>query len=379
MQGYFLYYRDVYSDSKPLTGIERKVHSQVASLNRQGVSCQYLYCPQPEKLLSIVASCLPLFSDGIRWPDVRKLANADFLYIRRPRFASKELLQFLSAFRKVNADALVLYEVPTFPYDGEMSSLKLLPALMKDRRYRTSLKDYVNYAVCVSDIDEVFGIPTVQIRNGIDLQAIAPRRYCEPQDEINILFVAYFEFWHGADRAISGLAKYYQECSEPRNISIHMCGEGSQLPALKKLARHLGVSEHIKFHGALSAAELDPLFDSCSMAFECLGLHRRKGAPQVSASLKSREYLAKGIPFINSNDVDVFLQDPVDFCLRLPASDDPVDFNSVVAFHDELYGGGKADELMATIRGYAELHVGIDSGMENVAKLISGWKRGSNR
>lgn len=370
MHGYYLHYRDIENPNRVQTGIDKKVAAQIAALNRAGLECEFRLCVQPETVVRTVASCLPLFPDGIRWPAPETLADADYLYIRRPRFASRELLHFLWGFRKVRPDALVMYEVPSYPYDREMGSLKLIPARSKDRRWRRKLSTCVDFVVDLTHAKDIFRIPTVQISNGVELEGIIPRapsyRAGQP---IDIVFVAYFEPWHGADRLIRGVADYLRTDSA-REVRLHLAGGGSQLPKLQSLAARLGVGDVVEFLGPLDSSELDVLYDRCTLAVECLGAHRKGDSNFVSSSLKTREYLAKGMPFIHSCDVDFLLREEADFCLRVPGDESPIDFSEVVAFHDELYGHEDEAKLIKRIRAYAERHVSIDAAMEDVIDLI---------
>ena len=113
---------------------------------------------------------------------------------------------------------------------------------------------------------------------------------------------------------------------------------------------------------------MDEVYDKCQFAIECLGCHR-KGIDR-SSSLKSREYLAKGMPFVYSGEIDVFLEDPVDFCLKVPADESPVDIEELVAFADGLYERESEEALIGRIRKYAEGHVGMNVAMKSVIDYV---------
>lgn len=371
MRGYYIHYRDIYGTTgwKP-TGIDRKVASQIAALNRAGLGCEFLYCPQPETTAGMVKSCLPLFSDGISWPSPGQLRDADYLYIRRSRFASKELVRFLRGVREVNPDILVMYEIPTYPYDGEMSGLKMSFALRKDRKYRRELPKLVDKAVILTGDDSALGMPTVRITNGIDLADVDVRKPSEGDSRIDMLCVAYFEPWHGIDRLLEGLYQYYSSAQCPREIHVHLAGGGSQLSNLKKIAERRNLQDRVTFYGPLSSGELGPLYDRCGLAVECLGMYRKGADHAISASLKSREYLAKGMPFIYAGGIDLFEENPVDFCFQIPDDPTPVDIPRVISFYDKLHEHESDADLIRRIRSYAEEHVSIDVAMQNVIALI---------
>lgn len=368
MKGRYLYYRDVFDNTGIQTGINRKVASQINALNKSGCECEFLFCPQPETVLGMVKSCLPGFSDGVKWPEVSMLEDVDYLYIRRPRFASKELIRFLSGFRQVNQEALVIYEVPTYPYDKEMFSPKMRFALAKDRRYRQSLKRYVDYVADLSGESSIFEIPTVQITNGIDLSEVSVKSSDVKSDRIDVISVAFFEFWHGLDRFIEGLHRYYRK-GGTRQIHLHLVGGGSQLSSLKKLCCRLGLEDRVTFYGVLKQDEIRSVYDKCSFAVECLGIHRR-GTGLKSASLKSREYLAKGIPFMYSAEIDIFEKYSADFCLKVPECDEPVDIEKFVCFYDKLYFDSRCETVVDQIREYAENTISMEKVMRNVIELL---------
>lgn len=372
MHGYYLFYKDIEAEAGRSFGIGKKVAAQIRVLNEQGCGCDFLFCPQPETTASMVASCLPGLSDGIQWPDPASLADADYLYIRRPRFASKDLIAFLQGFRQVRPDALVIYEVPTFPYDGEMEAPKLRPALAKDRKWRERLKDYVNYVADLSGAGEIFGIPTIRITNGVDLDQVSVRTPRPEGDVIEMVQIAFFEPWHGTDRLLEGLAAYRDQGGE-RKLHLHLIGGGSQLGHLRAMAKQLGLEDVVTFHGPLGSEDLKEYYDRCSIAFESLGRHRN-GNMGTSYSIKSREYLGVGIPFVYSMPVDLFLDNPVDFCLQIPQDDSPIDIQAVLDFHDRLYQNRTAEEVARQMRAYAEEHASMQSAFKNVVDRILSWE-----
>jgi glycosyltransferase involved in cell wall biosynthesis len=141
--------------------------------------------------------------------------------------------------------------------------------------------------------------PHLTLGNGFDVDSV-PLRQPPPYNgsNLNILCVATVSFWHGIDRVIKGIAQY----KGPVNIQLHIVGIGAELGNLKNLI--------------------------CSL------IHR-KGLTMTS-ELKSREYCARGIPFIIAcSDRDF----PGDFSyiLRLPADESPIDMEPVIIFTSRIY------------------------------------------
>ena len=360
IKGCYLHYRDVIDNEKP-GGIEKKVAAQIKAFNDAGLSCDFILCKQPETTMSKVLSCLPFFSDGINWPDPASMADYSFMYIRRPRFASRELIGFIKDTKQMNPRIKVVYEIPTYPYDDEMKNPLLYPALIKDRKKRMGLKACVDRIATLTDDKGIFDIEAIKIMNGIDLSRVSLKEPAPSLEEVHIVVVASFEPWHGLDRLIKGVIDYYQSKAIHRSIILHVVGAGNVLKPLIGQVNAAGLKDRIIFHGYCNSTELDMLYNQCSLAVESLGFHRI--GLTVSATLKSREYLAKGIPFICANMTDVFMDNPVDFCLRIPSDETPVDVNAVLDFHDSLYSSETQEALIARVRSFAESHLGMDQAM----------------
>lgn len=368
--GYYLCNFDAFDTSHVLTGVDRKVQSQIKVFNRAGFNCKFIYCPYSASRIRRGLGSLPGFSDGIDWPDIEELKNPAFLYIRRPMYASRQLENFLKEFKRKNPHSVVIIEIPTYPYDEEYQGIENYFALVKDRKYRSRWNKYVDYIADLSGNENIFNIPTLPIINGIDLDTITPRVPVAMRDNvINMVFSAFFGPWHGCDLLLQGLSDYYHSGGD-RNIVLHLAGGGNLLSQIKSQVSTLGLEDHVVMHGALSQEQLNCLFDKCRFAISSLALHRISGPDYKASSLKTREYLAKGIPFVYAGKVDVFELKPVDFCLELPPLEKATDFFQIVDFYDNLYSTHKEEELIARIRGYAEDMVSMDAAMGSVVSLL---------
>ena len=317
IRGCYLHYCDVMDPGYQLTGVDRKVLSQIKAFNDLGVECRFRYCARPISFLKKAISCMPFASDGVDWPDAGELGELDFLYIRRPVYVSRDFLRFLKVFREQNPRAIVFYEIPTYPYDAEMKGFNHL-ALLKDRHNRIKMNGLVDRIVDLSGQEQIFAIPTIQIINGIDLDQVAVRAPNAEGTDLNLLFVAMFADWHAADRAIRGIDEYIRS-GGVRNVVLHLVGGGDSISSLESLTHSLGLKDHVVFHGYCDADEMNGLYDACDMAIASLGLHRI--GIEMASTLKTREYLAKGIPFVYSGKIDVCEDSPVDFSLEVPADD----------------------------------------------------------
>lgn len=366
--GLFLYWKDL--DSVPeseITGVDRKILAQVGALRRSGIDVRLFYFNRTESAFGKLVSSLPFFPDGHSWPDVAHASNFDFVYLRRPRFISADLRRFFGKAKAVGMKTIL--DIPTYPYDYEHKTILKWPSLVKDRYNRRRLTGLVDRIVTPAIVGDIFGVSAITVPNGIELN-ILPRNNSgvEPQGIISIVCVAAFNAWHGIDRFIAGMEKYYSN-GGTRELVLHLVGDGPVLSKLTAQVEQAGLGRHVRFYGRLGRQGMDDIYDRCSLGVECLGMHRRDPA-MLSSSLKSREYLAKGVPFIYSAPVDVLEEHPVDFCFRVPADDNAIDIQSVIDFHDQLYAGEGEGHLISRIRMYAEKYMSWDATMRPVIDYI---------
>lgn len=372
--GYYLCNFNAFDTNHIQTGVDRKVQSQIKAFNDSGLNCKFIFCPYPERRWKRGLGSLPGFSDETKWPDIDLLGRPSYLYIRRPIFSSKEFINFLRMFKLKNPCAKVIMEIPSYPYDNEYQSPELYFALKKDKKYRNQWKNYVDYIADLSGEKEIFSIQTLSIINGVDINSLKTRKPSfNHEGPIHFIFSAFFGPWHGCDLLLRGLSDYYDKNGD-REVIIHLAGGGNLLDQIRRQIKELNLSSSVVLHGALSQGELDMLFDQCTIAVGSLGLHRRSQNCRDS-SLKTREYLAKGTPFIYAGSIDVFETDPVDFCLQFPSIEQPVDFFKVIDFHDSLYKAEEETELIQRVRKYAEKHVSMDAAMANVIEILKKDKK----
>lgn len=361
---------DVTGLTQQFPGVANKVNGQISCFKNAGFDCELQFASKTGGRLRKIWRRIPFYRDCVNWHqllDDDRLFTSKCIYIRRPGYISREFIRFLRLIKR-NNKILIILEVPTYPYDSEYLSAAMLPLLVKDRIHRRFLAKYVDKVAVPGPFDEVFGVETLSLINGIDLSPIAARApSLSPDEPINIMCAASFSRWHGVDRFISGLSEYVSR-SSGRSVRLHLLGDGPALPGLKKQVSDLKLDDYVTFYGQCDKGQMDEVYDGCTLAIASLGLHRI--GLSVASTLKTREYLAKGIPFVYSGKIDVFERGPVDFCLEVPADETPVDFEKVVAFHDRLYSVRQEELLIRDIRRYAEDHVSMDAAMRPVVDYI---------
>jgi len=347
------------------SGYSLKINGQVDALNDLGVPMSLMAIEKVRKWQRM----LP-FQTGTIWSK-KVILPKDItgIYIRYQR-SDYQFIQFLKRIKKQNKDIKIVVEIPTYPYD--MEKVHWLRKL-RDKLYRGKMKGYVDRIAVLVDCNPVFSIPTIKIMNGINLKKVKIRNCADLKRKdksriIRFCMVAHFEPWHGVDRFLKGMADYYKNGGK-EFIELHLAGDGLEMPNIKKIISINSLEKHVILYGEIEGEKLNKLYDNCDIAICSLGSHRKNIF--LSSELKSREYLAKGIPFLYSGTMDVFEKLPVDFAYQCPADESPVNINEVIFFYMGLLKMQDIDSLTKRIRAYAEKMIDMKEVMRPVAEYLN--------
>ncbi len=201
----------------------------------------------------------------------------------------------------------------------------------------------------------------LNINNGINIEKI-PVKDKNDSDDINLISVANNSKWHGYDRVLHGLAKYYKD-KPKKKVYYHCVGDGPELSNLKSLAEQLKLEKYVIFYGEKIGEELDKIFDYSDLALGSLASHR-KFILKTSA-LKNREYCARGIPFIIICDDDDFPKS-FKYVHRIPLDDSPVDVSEIIEFYEKI----RNDDYIGEMRKYAQENLTWEKKLDPVVKKI---------
>lgn len=328
-------------------GVHAKIQAQVKALSALGdVRC----LPVEMSTAARILNRLPLM--GCNLGEVwAQIAEPDFLYIRK-WVTDKQTLEFLHRVRTRFPRCLILLEVPTYPYDLEMSSrLKDIPILVKDRRNRRELHKYVDRIVTFYGQSEIFGVPTIMATNGVDVSRIPERvPHSKQAGQIDLIAVATMLPQHGYDRVISGLAEYYRSAPRSR-VMLHLVGAGPELRRYRRLCRSEHLDNYVVFHGPQTGRRLDALYDHCDIGLVAFGMHR-VGLDRVSA-LKCGEYLARGLPMAGGCPIDIFENVNFPYYVQFRNDDSPVSILDIVRFHETSRKSSSDFAVARYLRQYA--------------------------
>lgn len=334
-------------------GVRKKVKSQVNLFQKNGISADILQ---------------------FKWvngrPEFAIPADTDILYFRNVGFSIR-FAQKLKEIKKQIPDIRIMMEIPTYPFVGEQKNFTI-----KER-----INSFFSKAVWKFCVDQfvvmgmdpnkkkLYGIPVIHATNGVNFDEEAVASGDVQENTINMICVSGCYFWHGYDRIINGLSDYYQNNNSPCNINLYIVGQGDCLQEYRELAEKADLlDKHIFLCGKREGEALQAVFNKCSLAIECLGLHRK--GMTLCFSIKSREYAAKGLPMITSGELDISHEDSQTYIFKVPADETPINIDEIVTFWNNIYNGKDPDKVREEIRNTFSKYCTWDTAFSDVIKYM---------
>lgn len=259
----------------------------------------------------------------------------------------------------------LIMEHPTYPLEkGRNTNWLRKPVFWYTDRVFDRLEPMIDLYTLIGDPcgETLHGIPAMNIVNGVNVDAYPLHQPRVDAPEIGMLALASMSYWQGYDRLIKALAAY-QGPEKIRVLMVGGDGDGS-LPAWKKLAEDLGVADRVSFLGPQFGQAQNEAAAQCDIGIGGLGLHRI--GQYQSTTLKLREYMARGLPFVYAVD-DVTIPDEPSFCMRLPNDDSDIDMEELVAF---ALKARQDAQLPARMRAYTQAHMSWESVLRAVLEKV---------
>lgn len=253
-------------------------------------------------------------------------SNEQFsLCYARYLFSDPAFINFLKTAKKYSNRILV--EAHSYPL-----YLKCCPQLYLtyaiDFIWNKKVKKYTDYVISIPDgYDSIWGVKTIHVDNGIDPDLIGMKKDTAAA-AIRLVAVAYEWAPHGYDRIIKGLRNYYD--GKPKKAIIIKL-VGTVMRSTEKLISDLHMEEYVQIVGKRYGKELDEIYDNSDIGVGSLASFRA-GISGVACELKTREYIAKGLPYLCTGRSE---EESWYNCV-FPADNDPIDMNKVVEFYEKL-------------------------------------------
>lgn len=287
------------------------------------------------------------------------------VYARSFMNASPVLVHLFDKLKKAGIKCVT--EIPTYPYDTEFKGypLKYKIPLYIDKAFRNALAAKMEAIVTFSNEKTIFGKRTICISNGIDLDSI-PLHNHRKQKDIHLIAVAEIHYWHGFDRLVAGMGEYYKQNPDGRKVYFHVVGweddrgtTSNGYLTIEQTSKKYGIENFVVNHGKLFGEQLDEVFNQCTFAIGSLGRHR-SGITEIK-TLKNREYAARGISFIYSENDSDFEDKP--YIIKAPADESPINIQEIIDYintHDF-----KPSEIRKTVE-----HLSWKNQMEEVIRKL---------
>ena len=273
----------------------------------------------------------------------------DYAYMRA-KTVNWTAVNAVDAMRKNGCKLIV--EIPSFQNKEKVLSSTRRIIMSVSGKWDHQLREMTDlYTAIGPDCGgEINGRPAINIDNGICVDTIPLREHTQ-QGRIHLLALASMRSWHAYDRLLKGMAEY----AGSENIVIDMVGgdnDGS-LSEWKELADRLNIGKNVIFHGPKFGDDLTEMFRIADAGIATLGLHRT--GITVGSVLKTREYMARGLPFVYGYK-DLSIPDGYPYALQIPADEEPVDMNSVIEWITDIRSESR-ERVSEEMRNYAQEHM----------------------
>ena len=345
------------------SGVYKKIRAQIKGLEEAGINVILL----ENEELPRWKKAIPFSSRSFNWKEIKIPEEAFAIYIRY-QLSDFPFIRAIRKWKKEKPERAIILEIPMFPYINELEEISNKLTLIRDRFYSRYIHKYVDRIVTFTSHEEVLGVKTISMVNGIEVEKIVAKKNVD-NNTIDIIAVALVNFSHGYDRLIAGLAEYYKSPGKKYNVIFHLVGDGDVVPKLKQMVIDNQMDDHVIFYGFKSGLELDALYDRADIGVDVLGGHRKGDV--WFGTLKSREYLSKGLPFITEYELPKELEPVKKFIYKVSNDESAVNIEDVIKF----YNSYEKDNVVKEMRGFAKAYCDVSVVMQPLIKFLKGTEQ----
>ena len=159
---------------------------------------------------------------------------------------------------------------------------------------------------------------------------------------LNLISVAHERIYHGYDRVIRSIK---QHKNRQVIVKLHLVGNISMQTL--NLIKELHLEDSVILYGKKYGTELDNIYDLCNMGVGPVAQHRVGG--KQGTGLKTKEYFAKGIPYIYSGN-ELLVPADYPYIMKVPDDESIIDFEKVY----EFYQGILSKPIVSDMRKFAK-------------------------
>jgi glycosyltransferase involved in cell wall biosynthesis len=318
-------------------GVYNKISYQVKGFKKLGYDVSLSYMSGNEFYINDKPVCqleqnkLRKFANRFFLPKkIKKIflnENYDIFYVRKS-FINISVINFFKNLK--NKGTIVILEIPTFPYSQELKGTLKKTLYSYEVLCSKLLKKNIDLITFYGEeLESIWGCPTLRLENGVDVESIKFSGQSEKIQQggvINLIGVGNLSPWHGFERVIRSIYSFRNNQDQYLRFVFHVVGEGIAYKELKNLVNELDLSDSVKFYGFKSGEELDSLYEKSHIAIGSLGFF--KIGLSTGSTLKSKEYAARGIPFIIGHK-DIAFEDKSEFVFEVNNDDSEIDLKQV--------------------------------------------------
>lgn len=251
----------------------------------------------------------------------------DISYLRFHYFDNK-YVKLLKMLKQNNS--YVVVEAHGYPYKNySFNNFFMFPSYLIDSIYEKKASRNIDLVAAISNVKNIWGVQTVFIDNCIDISKCGFKSNFKISDSPTMISASNERNYHGYSKVLKGL-KNYKENGGERNYKILFIGKYTK--KTKELAREYKLLDSVFFLGSKSGTELKEMYQSSDLGIGSFGIH---GGSDHGSSIKSKEYFAYGIPFINGWKEYSF-DDSYPYVLRFDIYQDAINFFEIDQFIDRL-------------------------------------------
>lgn len=334
MKGLYIYDID-FQLNPQYSGVNKKINSQIEAfkfhdidIDRACVSNEEIVINNYRINVNLRKYKLGRVKNNIFFFKLKKFLSSsnnlkyDFIYIRFS-MANIGMYKLIKYFNKIGIKVII--EIPTYPYRDELEKgfySNILTCI--DKLVWIKMRKYIYRIAVTNEIEEIEGIKTITIYNGVDVANI-PIVKSEFENEINLVGIANISKWHGYDRVISGLRIYYNNF-KGINVKFHIIGDGEERVNLEKMVSDLNLNEYVYFWGTKNGIKLDEIMNKMHIGISSLALFRAGGGHDP---IKTKEFIARGIPVVLAYE-DKLIDMNLPYVIKVEENDNPVDIENLI-------------------------------------------------
>ncbi|MGX7244019.1 glycosyltransferase [Enterococcus quebecensis] len=348
-------------------GILEKINKQLNEFEKNGFHMTRQINGK-RNIFHLLRNLVPFFSEQYFNTKTINWKNFDFVYIRKGAVLDKSVVRLVKKAKTLNPNIIVILEVPTYPYMDEFNGLVKFDIMMKEKLWTGKLTKYVDRVVTYSDDQKIFGIECLNISNAYEFSGL--NIGSEKKDQsINLLGVATLCFYHGYDRLIEGLHKYYANNLNKTEITFTLIGDGPVLKKYQKMVTDYQLEHVVHLEGRKQLSELTSFYQAADIGVDSLARHR--SGVSYNSSLKGKEYLAKGLPIISGVKTDLDERN-LPFYYRVSSDDTAIEISDIENWYKNLLKDKTKKQLSEEIYLYGKNNFTFDKTFSPVIAYLKG-------